>query len=382
MTHYAWTLCKTREKQFWGVAVLANQLCLFLFPSVYHDPARWKYHKFMSFANKNWCWYFWYFPIVYSAVRPLFIERWPSARVLQNAHKRHFWRSVIMFSCLRRCANTIDIRGCKHPLHILVKQIHCLHFILTMLQCHHKTDHQQTETSQLRSEERYSQAFRSFQKVGFHQDTMCCYLDNANLVFWQNLARKYRCADGLIQNDSCRVTTGPTRFFWKRREDFYLRMEVEPEFELFQPPVKGQRLTFRFFRCPGVFAIAMVSFSSLKFVIFDRKTQLNYSIRSFIFMPTFPRDRVAMPADLGGLGIHCGQQQLQLILLAPHYAGAKQGGRCSHSTWSLDDLWAPFPWIYPAGLTAGCTRFNYFTIFVWNWCFLPSVTVKAVLTSE
>ena len=33
-------------------------------------------------------------------------------------------------------------------------------------------------------------------------------------------------------------------------------------------------ITFRFFRCPGVFSIAVVSFSSLKFLIFVKYTQL------------------------------------------------------------------------------------------------------------
>jgi len=28
----------------------------------------------------------------------------------------------------------------------------------------------------------------------------------------------------------------------------------------------------------------------------------------------------------------------------------KQGRRCTHSTWSLDDLWAAFPWVWPAEL--------------------------------
>ena len=35
-------------------------------------------------------------------------------------------------------------------------------------------------------------------------------------------------------------------------------------------------ITLRFFRCPGVFAIAMVSFSSLKLLTFAKQTQLDY----------------------------------------------------------------------------------------------------------
>jgi len=30
---------------------------------------------------------------------------------------------------------------------------------------------------------------------------------------------------------------------------------------------------------------------------------------------------------------------------APHQHGPKQARRCSHSTWSLDDLWTAFEWV-------------------------------------
>jgi len=39
----------------------------------------------------------------------------------------------------------------------------------------------------------------------------------------------------------------------------------------------------------------------------------------------------------------------ELVLLAPQQGGTKHGWRCSHSTWSWDDLWAAFPWVWPAG---------------------------------
>jgi len=39
------------------------------------------------------------------------------------------------------------------------------------------------------------------------------------------------------------------------------------------------------------------------------------------------------------------QQQSQIVLFAPHQDGTKQGWRCSHATWSLDELWAAFPWL-------------------------------------
>jgi len=39
------------------------------------------------------------------------------------------------------------------------------------------------------------------------------------------------------------------------------------------------------------------------------------------------------------------QHQSQIVLLAPHQDGTKRGRRCSHATWSLDKLWAAFPWV-------------------------------------
>ena len=48
---------------------------------------------------------------------------------------------------------------------------------------------------------------------------------------------------------------------------------------------------------------------------------------------------------LGGLEIPHDYQQSHIVLLAPHQNWAKQGRRCSHSTWSLDDIWAAFPWV-------------------------------------
>jgi len=66
---------------------------------------------------------------------------------------------------------------------------------------------------------------------------------------------------------------------------------------------------------------------------------------SFISMPAFLPGRVAGAAVSGGLEAPHGQQQFQVILMAPHQGGTKQGRRCCHSTWSLDDLWADFPWV-------------------------------------
>ena len=49
--------------------------------------------------------------------------------------------------------------------------------------------------------------------------------------------------------------------------------------------------------------------------------------------------------SLAGLGIPHGQQQFQIILLAPHQNGTKQSLRGSHFTLALDELWAGFPWV-------------------------------------
>ena len=56
--------------------------------------------------------------------------------------------------------------------------------------------------------------------------------------------------------------------------------------------------------------------------------------------------RVAREAALGGHEIPHGQQQSQIVLLAPHQDGTKQGQRCSHSTWSLNEFWTAFLWVY------------------------------------
>jgi len=40
-----------------------------------------------------------------------------------------------------------------------------------------------------------------------------------------------------------------------------------------------------------------------------------------------------------------GQQQFEIVLLAPHQDGTKQGRRRSYSTQALDDIWVAFPWV-------------------------------------
>jgi len=56
-------------------------------------------------------------------------------------------------------------------------------------------------------------------------------------------------------------------------------------------------------------------------------------------MSAFPFGRVAGAAALGGLEIPHVQRQLQIVLLAPHQDGTKQGRRCSQSNWFLNDIW-------------------------------------------
>jgi len=53
---------------------------------------------------------------------------------------------------------------------------------------------------------------------------------------------------------------------------------------------------------------------------------------SFIFMSSFPLGRVAGATSTGELRMPHGQQQSQIVGLAPHQDGTKQGQRCSHAT--------------------------------------------------
>jgi len=76
----------------------------------------------------------------------------------------------------------------------------------------------------------------------------------------------------------------------------------------------------------------------------NRKVQRRAS-HSFIFVPTFPFRRDAGPSTTGGPKIRRDQQKSQIVLLAPHQDGTKQGRRCSRATWSSDKLWAAFPWV-------------------------------------
>jgi len=53
---------------------------------------------------------------------------------------------------------------------------------------------------------------------------------------------------------------------------------------------------------------------------------------SFIFTLAFRLGRVAGATALGGRGRPHGEQQFQIVLLAPHQDETKQGRRCSYFT--------------------------------------------------
>jgi len=56
-------------------------------------------------------------------------------------------------------------------------------------------------------------------------------------------------------------------------------------------------------------------------------------------MPALLLDRVEGAAALGRLETPHGQQQFQIIPLAPHEDGTKEDQRCSQANSSLDDHW-------------------------------------------
>jgi len=67
------------------------------------------------------------------------------------------------------------------------------------------------------------------------------------------------------------------------------------------------------------------------------------SFISFIFMPAFPHWEGRR--GNGPWNTSRSTAQFQIVLLAPHQDRTKEGRRCSHSTWSLDDIWVVFPWV-------------------------------------
>ena len=69
---------------------------------------------------------------------------------------------------------------------------------------------------------------------------------------------------------------------------------------------------------------------------------LGHVVNSFVFVADFPLGKVTGEATIGHGKPH-GQQKFQIVLLTPHQDGTKQGRRCSHCTWSFDDLWVAFP---------------------------------------
>jgi len=71
----------------------------------------------------------------------------------------------------------------------------------------------------------------------------------------------------------------------------------------------------------------------------------NTPFHIFIFMPALPLRRITGIAALGGLETPHDFQKSLIVLLAPHPEGITQGRRCSHTIWSLDDIWATFSWV-------------------------------------
>ena len=82
-----------------------------------------------------------------------------------------------------------------------------------------------------------------------------------------------------------------------------------------------------------------------KWNFINRKVQCRptYAFHLLIFVPAFPFGRAVGAAALGGSEIPHDQQQSQIVLLAPHRDGTKQGRRCNRATWSLDKFWVAFP---------------------------------------
>jgi len=72
----------------------------------------------------------------------------------------------------------------------------------------------------------------------------------------------------------------------------------------------------------------------------DKIVDVKYFILSFISMPAFPLWRIVGREKLE---TPHGQQQSLMVLLIQD--GTMQGCRYSHSTWSLDNLWATFLWV-------------------------------------
>ena len=78
----------------------------------------------------------------------------------------------------------------------------------------------------------------------------------------------------------------------------------------------------------------------------NRKFQCTPATHSFThFRAHFSYGGVAGTAGLGGPEIPHGQLHSQKVPLGPHQDGNKQGRRCSHATWSLDELRAAFLWV-------------------------------------
>jgi len=84
----------------------------------------------------------------------------------------------------------------------------------------------------------------------------------------------------------------------------------------------------------------------------EENKERNVQLNSFIFMPAFPLGRVAGAAALRGLEMpQHGQQQFQVILLAPRQYRTKQGRSEDVST-------PPGPWTTSGPLSRGFSQQN------------------------
>ena len=86
--------------------------------------------------------------------------------------------------------------------------------------------------------------------------------------------------------------------------------------------------------------LALILTVSSKWTWFQKSHPFIHFIRAFVM------GRMVGAAAPGGLEIPHGFQQSQIVLLAAHQDGTKEGRRCRRFIYFLDDFWAAFPWVY------------------------------------
>jgi len=88
---------------------------------------------------------------------------------------------------------------------------------------------------------------------------------------------------------------------------------------------------------------------------FGKQTKNNFIYRKVQCRPTYSFIHSFLCSlflwGVAGAAALCGpetpddQQNFRYFCWLPHLRGTKQGRRCSYATWSLDELWAAFPWV-------------------------------------